>query len=117
MPEVQQGAFALFGLVALDDPGLHLDRAAHGMLPQRDVPCRKRRPVDLEPVEKGGIAQQAVFHHLAVARQEIAHWHGCQQADICQHQGRLMKRPDQVLALGRVDAGLAADRAVDLRQQ
>jgi hypothetical protein len=33
------------------------------------------------------------------------------------HQHRLMERAEQVLALRRVDAGLAADRGIDLRQQ
>ena len=28
-----------------------------------------------------------------------------------------MKRADEILAMGRVDAGLAADRRIDLRQQ
>ena len=38
-------------------------------------------------------------------------------ADIGNDQNRLMERADEILALARIDAGLAADRRVDLRKQ
>src|SRR6185369_11236158 len=40
-----------------------------------------------------------------------------QSSDINQHQARLMKCADQVLAAGQVYPGFAPDGSVDLRQQ
>ena len=40
-----------------------------------------------------------------------------QRLDVAEHEARLMKRSDQVLAVNRIEAGLAADRAVDHREQ
>jgi hypothetical protein len=37
--------------------------------------------------------------------------------DVADDRDRLVERPDEVLALRQVDAGLAADRRVDLREQ
>ena len=41
----------------------------------------------------------------------------CENLRVRQNQARLVEGTDQVLALRRVDSGLAADRTVDLRQQ
>ena len=117
MAQVQQRPLALFGLVARDDPGLHLDRPGHGMQPRRRVAGDQPGAVHLQPVEEAGIAEQAVFHHLAIARQQVAPGQRVQHADVGQHQPGLVKGADQVLALRGVDPGLAADRAVNLRQQ
>ena len=40
-----------------------------------------------------------------------------QHLGVAQHGGRLPERADEVLALGQVDPGLAADGRVDLAQQ
>ena len=68
-------------------------------------------------VKKRRIAQKPVFHHLAIARQQIALRQGVQHRCIGQHQRGLVERPDQVLAMGRIDACLATDRGINLRQQ
>ena len=51
------------------------------------------------------------------ARAELAARQRREQRRIDDDQRRRMKRADQVLALRMVDADLAADRAVDLREQ
>jgi hypothetical protein len=43
MAEIEQRAFALLGLVARHDIGLHLHRAAHRLLPQRHIARRQSR--------------------------------------------------------------------------
>ncbi len=108
--KVEQRAVALFGLVARDDIGLHLHRPAHRLGAQPGIARRQRGPVRLEPFEERLVAEQPVFHHLAVTGQEIARGQRVEHTDISQHQAGLMERADQVLALGRVDPGLAADR-------
>ncbi len=70
-----------------------------------------------EPGEKFSVADHAVLDDLSIARQQLTVWQGCERAGIGQHQDRLMKGPHQILALRRVDRGLAADRTVDLCQQ
>jgi hypothetical protein len=117
VPEVEQRPLALLGLVAGDDPGLHLDRAAHRALAEAGVAGGERGAVDLEPVEERRVAQKPVLHDLAVARAEIAGRQRSQHVDVGEHQRGLVEGADEVLAVPRVDAGLAADGTVDLRQK
>ena len=76
-----------------------------------------RRPIRFEPGEERRIAEQPVFHHLGIARAELARAQGREHGDVGEHQARLVEGADQVLALPGVDAGLAADRGIDLGQQ
>ena len=71
----------------------------------------------LQPAEIGSVGNQAILGGLDVAGAELARRQRCQTIGVGQHQARLMEGADQVLALRRVDAGLAADGGVDLRQQ
>ena len=70
-----------------------------------------------EPVEKLRVPQQPVFHDLAVARQKIACSQRLKHIHIRQNKRGLVKRTDQVFALRRVYPRLAANRAVNLRQE
>ena len=70
-----------------------------------------------EPFEEGEIVDQPVFDHFPIAGQQLAARQGIEDRDIGQHHMRLMKAAHQILTKPRVDAGLAADRAVDLGQQ
>src|SRR6056297_521874 len=63
------------------------------------------------------IPEEPVFDDLAVTGQVIAPAQGIEHGRVRQNEARLMERADQVLAVARVDPGLAAHRAVDLRQQ
>jgi len=74
-------------------------------------------PVRLQPGEEGGVAEQAVFGDLGIAGAELALGQRIEQGGIGDHHDRLVEGADQILALARIDAGLAADRGVDLRQQ
>ena len=117
MAQVQKRPLALFGFIARNDSGLHRHRNPHRMLAQPGVARHHAGGIDLQPVEETGVAQQPVFHHLAIARQKIAARQRGQRVDIGQHQAGLVKRAHQVLALGGVDAGLAADGTVHLGQK
>ena len=48
---------------------------------------------------------------------ELGRGQSCQSADVGQHRTGLLERADEILALGQIDAGLAADGGVDHRQQ
>ena len=91
-------------LVAGDDVGLDRARSAATRSSSgraiRSSPARKWYfAISPEPLRysRGG----SVAEHVGVA----------------QHRGRLPERADQVLALGQVHAGLAADGGVDLPEQ
>ena len=116
--EVEQHALARFRLVAGDDAGLALHGDGDGVGQRRRVPGEHGRPVLLQPGE------------IRRRRRADRTWRpprsppgtpcgGSVASDVGvgQHQARLMEGADQVLALRRVDAGLAADGGVDLRQQ
>ena len=63
----------------------------------------------LAPGEEGGVVDQAVLHHLGIARQQFARGQGIEYGGIRQHQPRLIEGADEVLAMAGIDAGLAAD--------
>ena len=72
--------------------------------------------VGLQPGEEGGIAQHAIFGDFGIAGAELARRERVEHRGVRDHQHRLVKGAKQILALRRIDPGLAADRRVDLRQ-
>ena len=63
------------------------------------------------------IADDAAFHHFEQSRAIFARRKRRQHLGIDQHRQRLMKTPDQILAASQIDARLAADRRIHLREQ
>ena len=117
MAKIQKRALALFGLVALDNCGFHLDRTGDGFQNHRAIIARQGGAMGFKIVKKRLIPQKPVFDDLAVACQQITLGQSVQHPNIRQHQRGLVKGPDQVFAMGRIDAGLAPNRGVNLRQQ
>ena len=116
--QVQQGAPAgRLALVIGDDRRL----SAHAALDRIGAGCRVavQQPVGigLAPGEEVGIVDQAIFDHLGIAGAGFAQRQAVEHRRVDQHQAGLVEAADQILAGARVDRGLAADRAVDLRQQ
>ena len=74
-------------------------------------------PASLEEFEEVPVADQAVLHNLGVAGAEFARAQGVESARIRQNQRGLMECADEVLAVRRIDAGLAADARIDLGQE
>ena len=70
-----------------------------------------------EPEEEVLVVDQAIFDHFGIAGGELARRERIERREVRQHQLGLVEGADQVLAVRRIDAGLAADRAIDLRQQ
>ena len=114
--EIEQRALAVLALVAGDDRGLGAAGGRNRMLARRaageDVGV-----VGFEPGEKGFVAEHAIFRDFGISGAELARRQRVERRRIGDHQHRLMKRAEQVLALRRVDAGLAADRRIHLRQK
>ena len=80
-------------------------------------PAATARQFALEPGEEVGVADQAVFRHLGIAGVELARRQRIEDAGVGEHELGLMEDADEVLAAAGVDAGLAADRGIDLREQ
>jgi hypothetical protein len=70
-----------------------------------------------EPREERAIADRAVLDHLGETGAKLAVGERREAIDVDQHGARLPERADHVLAERMVDAGLAADRGIDLRKQ
>ena len=116
MTEIEQRALAVFALVAGDNRGLGAAGGCDRVL-ARSAAGKDVGMVGVEPGEEGFIAEHAIFGDFGVAGAELARRQRIEHGGIGNHQNRLMKRAEQVLALRRVDAGLAADRRIHLRQK
>jgi hypothetical protein len=113
----QRPRAALFALVGRHDLGLGADAGLHRMAALLARRGKHLAPILLEPGEERRIVDEPVFHHLRIARAELALAQGRERGNVGQHQARLVESADQILALPRVDAGLAADRGIHLGQQ
>ena len=110
LPVVSRSSSATIRALAATECAMAYSRAAGS-------PASSFCAVRLAPFEEGEIVDQAVFDDLGVARAQLARRQRVEHGRVDEHQRRLMECADQILAGGRVDRGLAADRAVDLRQQ
>ena len=116
MAEIEQRAFAGLALVARDDAGLAAAADRDGVLARRTA-GEYVLPVGFQPGEERGVAEQSEFGDLGIAGAEFALRQRVEQRGVGDHQNRLMEGADQILAVAGIDAGLAADRRIDLRQQ
>eukprot|EP01022_Parablepharisma_sp_SALTPOND_P033114 TRINITY_DN881_c1_g1_i23.p1 TRINITY_DN881_c1_g1~~TRINITY_DN881_c1_g1_i23.p1 ORF type:complete len:1292 (+),score=465.19 TRINITY_DN881_c1_g1_i23:16524-20399(+) len=115
--EVEDGAQAAFALVLADHVGLDfagaLDRVGQGGVILGD----QQLDVGFDPVEEGRIDDGAVLDHFGDAGREFARGQRMQRGGVGDDCLRLVEGADHVLAQRVVDAGLAADRRIHLRQQ
>jgi hypothetical protein len=123
--EIEQRAVAAFALIFGDDTRLGAATFGNGMAPGSGITAtitmaitiEDRPTIGLEPGVKFGIVNQAVFDHFAVTGGQFARRQGIKRNGIGEHQARLVKAADQVFTMATIDSGLAADGAIDLRQQ
>jgi ElaB/YqjD/DUF883 family membrane-anchored ribosome-binding protein len=104
-------------LVLADDAGLGGDRVGDRIFARGGIAGEQRRGIGLAPFEEGEIVDQAVFDDFGIAGAELARRKRVEHLRVDQDHGGLVERADQILAGAAVDRGLAADRAVDLREQ
>ncbi len=67
-------------------------------------------PIRFQPGEERGVAEQPVFGDFGVTGAELARRQRVEQRGVGDDQDRLMERADEIFAVRRIDAGLAADR-------
>ena len=121
MPEVERdpAAAALLSLVLGDDldlrPGRPFDDLGEGTgLHRRGVGPDDRVPVGFERHEQRLVAERRHLHDLAHRGPALSLGEGTEGGDVDDDGRGLVEGAEQVLALGKVDAGLAADGRVDL---
>ena len=114
--EIEQRALAGLALVAGDDRGLRAAGGGDGML-ARGAAGKDVGVVFFQPGEKRLVAEHAVFCHFGIAGAELARRQRVEHGGVGDHQNRLVECAEQILALRRIDPGLAADGGIHLRQQ
>ena len=114
--EIQQGTDASFLLVGEDEPGLGGATASDHFGAQGGVAGKQRATVFFQPEIKVGVVDQPIFHHLGIAGGELPFGQGGEGVEIGKDQLGLVEGTDQILAVRRIDTGLAADGAVHLGQ-
>ena len=117
VPEVQDAprpalAFVLGHHLRLDAAGVGDDRGQRVRLAPDDGGQIARHPL-----EEAAVGDHAVLDHLVETGPELAAGQGAQHVRVGEDRERLVERADQVLAERMVDADLAADGTVDLREQ
>ena len=90
------------------------DRAA---VERGRVTLGDRLALRLEQLEQPLVAEGGHLRRLAERGPEVARRKRTEKRDVGNDGRRLVERPDEVFALGKVDSGLAADRAVDLGEE
>ena len=114
--EIEQRAFAGLALVARHDRGLGAAGGRDRVF-ARGAALEDVGVIGFQPGEKRLVAEHAVFGDFGIAGAKLARRQRIEHRGIGDHQNRLVKRAEQILALRRIDSGLAADRRIDLRQQ
>ena len=115
VPEVECLANTLFGGVLLHDALLHLHRLRNQRKERVSGDILEVEIKDF--VERVAVAEQCVFHHLAIARFEFGERQSVEEAGGNEHRVSLVKHPDFVLVAVEIDSGLATHGSIDSRQQ
>ncbi|QTK81333.1 Hypothetical protein AT6N2_L0403 [Agrobacterium tumefaciens] len=116
MAEIQKGAHAIFLLVGHDNICLRL-ATRRNRLNASGAAGADFVPVLFQPEEEIRLVDQTVLDDFGVAGAELARTERIEHRRIGQDQIRLVKNTEKVLAVAAVDAGLATDGGIDLRQK
>src|SRR6185437_1618495 len=116
MAEIEQSALANLAFIPRHDAGFAAAADRDGLF-ARGAAGEHFLPIGFQPGEKGRVAQESEFGDLGIAGAEFAFRQRIEQRGVGDDQDRLMEGADQIFAVARIDAGLAAPRTIDLRQQ
>src|SRR5262245_22938938 len=115
--EIEQGAHAALGFVLGDNARLHLATRGHRPDACLRVASKDGLGIRFQPNEKWSIADEPVFRHFGIAGGEFALGERVEKGDVNQDRARLMKGANEILAMRRIDSGLAANGRFHLRQE
>ena len=122
MPEVERDPTGRLALVGEDHLDLRPRRPFDDLrerpgLDRRRVAPRDCRALRFQGLEQALVAERGHLHGLGQGRTALPDIQRRQDRHVGEDRGRLMERTDEILALRQVDAGLAADRRVELRDE
>ena len=107
----------LLALVPGHDVGLEPATVRDDLAQGGRVAARDRLGAVLQEREEVGVEDHAVLDHLGQTAAELARRQGREHLGIDPDAHRLVERADDVLARGWLTPDLAADRAIDHRQE
>ena len=115
--EVEDHAEAGFFFVFADDVGFDADRGGDDMGESGGVTCEDGFGVLFHVAEEFCVVDDAGFDGLLQAGAELRRRKGAEEVGVGEDGLRMVEAADEVFAGDEVDAGLAADRGVDLREE
>ena len=115
--EIEDAAEVAFALVGGDHFALHADGIGDDAVDGLRLASQHLAAAIGEKAEQIRFANDAGFDDFVEAGAVFAFGKRVQKRGIDQHRERLVETADEVLAGDEVDAGLAAERGVDLREQ
>ena len=109
MPEIQYRPPARLSFILGDNVGLQFARSLYRIGQRIGVFVQQGPHIGLEPGKKGRIADRTVLDDLRQARLQLTLRQRGQCIGINEHNSRLVKCANQVLAFFVIHPGLAAD--------
>jgi len=117
MAEVEDFAEAGFAFVAADDGGFGGDAARDDEVERGRVAAKESVEAILEIAVEGRVADDGVFDDFIKPGAVLARGKSAERVRINGDEAGLIEGADEVLAFGEVDAGLAADGAINLSDE
>ncbi len=119
--EVEEHAFAGFVFVAGDDGGFDADGGEDDALQEFRIAmgCGSEDGFAMtgEEREQGGIADEGALNTFEEAGAEFAWRESGERGGVGEDGARRMDAAEEIFAFGKIDAGLATDGCVDLREK
>ena len=115
MAEIEDFAQAGFAFIAAYHFRLGLDAARDHEIESLGVAIRERLERIFEKRKQALVRDHPVFNYFVQSRAELPRRQRRERHRIREHQAGRVKRANQVLPFRQIDAGLAADGAIDLR--
>src|ERR1035438_9611815 len=117
VPQVQDHSEAGLALVDIHHLGLHADRRCNHFFQRLRVPPQHIFGMLLHKAQQRPVADNPRLYALHQPGAQLAIRQGPEHSDICEHRERMVKAAEKVFTLGQIHAGLAAHRAVHLREE
>jgi len=117
MTEVEDHAQAVLAFVFVYYRGFHADGCGDHFFKRLRVTSEDVVSMIFHEAHEGSIPDDSGLDAFHEASAEFAIGKGAENADVSENCSGMMKAANEVFAFGKIDAGLAADRRVDLGEE